>query len=104
MRPRKSIGGKNEIGQTVVKLRKERKMKQKELLAQLQTRGVDMSLSTLSDLEGQNRAATDREIRILAEVFNVPIEALYPKEKSLSEMSIDEQKTDSYPDHYTYYL
>lgn len=49
MRPRKSIGGKNEIVQTVVKLRKERKMKQKELLAQLQTRGVDMSVSTLSN-------------------------------------------------------
>ena len=79
MKPRKTVGNKNSIGQTVVALRKTHKMKQKELLVQLQVHGIDIGVSSLSDLEGQNRIASDREVRALAEIFEIPMEDLYNK-------------------------
>ena len=57
-------------------------MKQKELLALLQVSGIDMGASTLSDLEGQNRGVSDRELRALARIFDVPLEELYDKENA----------------------
>ena len=82
MKPRKTVGNKNSIGQTVVALRKTHKMKQKELLVQLQVQGIDIGVSSLSDLEGQNRIASDREVRALAEIFEIPMEELYNKENT----------------------
>lgn len=82
MKPRKTVGNKNSIGQTVVALRKTHKMKQKELLVQLQVHGIDIGVSSLSDLEGQNRIASDREVRALAEIFEIPMEELYNKENT----------------------
>lgn len=79
MPTRRTIGDKNDVGQTVVKLRRARGMKQKDLMAQMQTHGCDIGQSALSDLEGQRRAATDRELRVLAEIFNVGLEELYNK-------------------------
>ena len=52
-------------------------MKQKELLAQLQVRGIDIGQTSLSDLEGQRRLATDREVKALAEIFQIPMEQLF---------------------------
>ena len=46
------LGSKNLIGARVESARKEQGMKQKELLAQLQVRGVDLSASGLSKLGG----------------------------------------------------
>ena len=82
MKPRKTVGTKNSVGQTVVALRKECQMRQKDLLIKLQVYGIDIGVSSLSDLEGQNRSATDRELRALAEIFGVPIEELYNKENT----------------------
>ena len=82
MKPRKTVGNKNSIGQTVVALRKTHKMKQKELLVQLHVHGIDIGVSSLSDLEGQNRIASDREVRALAEIFEIPMEELYNKENT----------------------
>ena len=82
MKPRKTVGNKNSIGQTFVALRKTHKMKQKELLVQLQVHGIDIGVSSLSDLEGQNRIASDREVRALAEIFEIPMEELYNKENT----------------------
>ena len=82
MKPRKTVGNKNSIGQTVVALRKTHKMKQKELLVQLQVHGIDIGVSSLSDLEGQNRIASDREVRALAEIFGISMEELYNKENT----------------------
>ena len=51
-------------------------MKQKELLAQLQVRGVDMNASGLSKLEGQIRYVTDIELVALSEILEVPVDYL----------------------------
>ena len=80
MKLRQEYGDANCIGQTVRRLRQERGMKQKELLARLQTAGIEIGESGISMLEGQHREANDRELRALAEIFGVPIEELYNKE------------------------
>lgn len=80
MRNRKKYGDKNCIGQQIVKLRMERKMSQKKLMAQLQVRGIDVGQTSLSHLEGQNRAASDFEVRALADIFQIPMEQLFHSE------------------------
>ena len=52
-------------------------MNQQTLLAQLQVLGVDISQSSLSRLEGRQRAATDSEVKALAEIFQVSMEQLF---------------------------
>ena len=77
MPKRKAIGTENLIGQNIVLLRKHRHMKQTDLLAQLQTRGIDINQSALSDIEGQNRKVSDRELLALSDIFNLPLDALF---------------------------
>ena len=77
MPKRKAVGTENLIGQNIVLLRKRKHMKQTDLLAQLQTRGIDINQSALSDIEGQNRKVSDRELLALADIFNVPLDALF---------------------------
>ena len=77
MRVRREYGDKNCIGRNVVALRKEKKIKQKKLLARLQLRGIDIGQSSLSDLEGQRREASDREVLALSQIFQVPMERLF---------------------------
>ena len=48
-------------------------MKQKDLLTQLQIRGVDLNASGLSKLEGQVRSVCDTELIALAEVLGVSV-------------------------------
>ena len=67
------LGGKNLIGARVEFARKNLNMKQKELLAQLQVRGVDLTASALSKLEGQLRYATDIELLALADILSVSV-------------------------------
>lgn len=77
MRLRKQeLGSRNLIGARVELTRKKRGMKQKELLAQLQVRGVDMNASGLSKLEGQIRFVTDVELVALAEILEVSVDYL----------------------------
>lgn len=72
MKPRKQeLGNKNIIGHKITELRLERNIKQKELLARLQTSGVDINPSSLSKLEGQVRPVTDIELKALAEIFDI---------------------------------
>lgn len=74
MRLRKQpLGDKNLIGARVEAARRSLGMKQKELLAQLQVRGVDMNSSGLSKLEGQIRYVSDYELLAFAEILNVPV-------------------------------
>ena len=74
MRPRNQpLGDKNLIGARVELARKNQGMKQKELLAQLQVRGVDLNASGLSKLEGQLRFVTDFELLALAEILSVSV-------------------------------
>lgn len=67
------LGNKNLIGARVEAARKSQGMKQKELLAQLQVRGVDLNASGLSKLEGQIRLVTDFELLALSDILNVPV-------------------------------
>ena len=83
MRVRRDYGDKNCIGRNVVSLRKEKNIKQKILLAQLQLKGIDIGQSSLSALEGQRREASDREVLALSQIFQVPMERLFqPHEES----------------------
>lgn len=67
------LGDKNLIGARVEATRKEQGIKQKELLAQLQVRGVDMNASGLSKLEGQLRAVSDFELLALSDILGVSL-------------------------------
>ena len=81
MPKRREIGDENLIGQRVVALRKEKRINQKELLARLQTRGIEIGQSGLSELEGQKRKVSDRELLALAESLKVSVnDLLKPKE------------------------
>ena len=51
-------------------------MKQKDLLTQLQIRGIDLNASGLSKLEGQLRSVNDTELIALSEVLNVSVDWL----------------------------
>ena len=80
MKVRREYGNANCIGRTVCEFRRKRHMKQKDLLARMQTGGIDIGETSLSMLEGQFRAATDKELWVLADIFGVAIEELYNKE------------------------
>lgn len=82
MRIRKKYGDKNQVGRTIVALREKNEWKQKDLLARLQVEGVDITTQSLSRLEGQERPATDTELRALARIFKVPMEQLFNQEES----------------------
>ena len=77
MKPRlQPYGDKNISGAHIERLRKARGMKQHVLVAQMQLLGVDINPSSLSKLEGQQRTATDIELKAIAEIFGVTIDAL----------------------------
>lgn len=83
MKPRKkSYGTKNICGATIERIRRERGMRQHELVTKMQVLGVDINPSSLSKLEGQIRIATDIELYAISRIFQLPIEALLaPPEK-----------------------
>ena len=70
---KKELGTKNLVGERIETVRRARGMKQKELLAQLQVRGVDINASALSKLEGQLRIVTDIELLAFSEILDVDI-------------------------------
>lgn len=76
MKPRQIVGTKNIVGQKVYAIRKKKKLKQKDFLAKLQTNGMDISATSLSRLEGQQRLVQDYEIVILAQALDVSFEDL----------------------------
>ena len=55
-------------------------MKQNELLARLQTSGVDLSTPALSLLEGQKRPVSDIELKALADILEVSVDWLLGNE------------------------
>ena len=74
-------GDRNIVGARVTEARLALGMKQNELLARLQTAGIDMSTPALSLLEGQKRPVSDIELKALAEILNVPVDWLLGCEK-----------------------
>ncbi len=75
------LGTRNLVGERVSQKRKEIGMKQKDLLTQLQIRGIELNPSGLSKLEGQVRSVNDYEIIALAEVLDVSVAWLLGLEK-----------------------
>lgn len=74
MRVRKQeLGDRNIAGARVEQRRKLIGMKQKDLLTQLQVRGVDLNASGLSKLEGQIRSINDYELLALSDVLGVSV-------------------------------
>ena len=51
-------------------------MKQNELLAKLQTAGIEISTPALSLLEGQKRPVSDIELNALADILKVSVDWL----------------------------
>ena len=76
MKLRQSLGDKNIIGKKVVTIRLEKGIKQKDFLAQLQTLGLDISATSLSRLEGQQRSVQDYEIVIIAQALGIAVNEL----------------------------
>lgn len=78
MKTRKqSYGDSNVVGKNVERLRKQRRIKQKDFVSKLQVMGCDINPTSFSKLEGQVRIATDREIYMIAKVLGVPMETLF---------------------------
>lgn len=72
MKPRKNKpGNKNIVGAKVLDFRLKNKIKQKDFLAQLQTMGMDISPTSLSRLEWQERLVQDYELSILAQAMKI---------------------------------
>ena len=78
MKTRKKLyGSSNLIGRNVERLRKSRKIKQKDFIAQMQVLGCDINPTSYSKLEGQLRSATDKEIFIISKILGVSMEQLF---------------------------
>ncbi|MBO4342047.1 MAG: helix-turn-helix transcriptional regulator [Clostridia bacterium] len=77
MRIRKQeIGNRNIVGQKVEARRKEINMKQRDLLTQLQIKGIDINASGLSKIEGQLRSVNDYELKALSDVLGISVNEL----------------------------
>lgn len=74
MRIRKQpLGERNIVGAKIEARRKAINMKQKDLLTQLQIKGIDLNASGLSKLEGQLRNVSDFELKALSEILGVSV-------------------------------
>lgn len=74
---KREYGEVNIIGKNVEKLRKEKGIKQKDFISQMQLMGVDINPTSYSKLEGQVRIATDKEVYVIAQILKVSIEELF---------------------------
>ena len=70
-------GEQNIVGKNIERLRKEKGIKQKDFIAQIQLMGCDINPTSYSKLEGQVRSATDKELYAIAKVLGVKIEELF---------------------------
>ncbi len=82
MKTRKlALGQRNLVGARVTEARLRLGIRQNELLARLQTEGIDISIPALSLLEGQKRPVSDFELVALARVLDVSVHWLLGLEK-----------------------
>lgn len=69
-------GDKNIIGLRIEQLRKQKNMKQRDLLIKLEILGMDIDASGLSKIEGQHRSVCDKELLAIADALEVPVSYL----------------------------
>ncbi len=67
------IGTSNISGCKIEKIRKSKGLKQKYIIEKLQIRGINMTISSLSKIEGQLRQVADYELAAIADILEVPI-------------------------------
>lgn len=80
MKTRKLEYGKaNLVGKNVERIRKDLGISQKVLIAKMQIMGCDINPTSYSKLEGQIRAANDKELFVIARILGVKIEELFPE-------------------------
>lgn len=70
------IGDKNIAGQKIESVRLQKGLKQKYMVERLNIRGIDMSVSTYSKIEGQIRLLCDYELAAIAEILEVDVKQL----------------------------
>ncbi len=77
MRIREQIrGDKNISGARIEAIRKERGIKQVEMIESLAIQGIEMTSSGLSKIEGQHRGINDFELLAIANTLNVSVDYL----------------------------
>ncbi len=77
MRVRKQpLGDSNISGSKIERIRKSKGLKQKYIIEKLQIRGINMTISSLSKIEGQFRQVADYELLAIADILEVPISEL----------------------------
>ncbi len=69
----------NIVGDSVRKVRVEKKMSQKELSDRLETYAIYICRGSISRIESHERTVTDFELKALAEVLGVSIYDLFDK-------------------------
>lgn len=83
MKTRKlELGTRNIVGSRVTQARLSKGLKQKDLLAKLQTAGIEISTPALSLLEGQKRPVSDIELNALADILEVSVDWLLGRDKA----------------------
>lgn len=74
-----SLGNKNITGVNVEAIRKQKGLKQKDLVDALAEKGVAISKSGFSKLEKRNRRVSDIEVLALADILDVSVDELLEK-------------------------
>ena len=77
--PRKKYPA-NVVGPQIRKVRGRLGLTQKQLAAQCQLAGLDISRSTLGQIEARLRYVSDEELIVLASLLGVTADQLYPEE------------------------
>ena len=70
----------NVVGPVIQTIRYSKGLTQEQLAARCQLAGLDISRSTLAQIESQLRCVTDLEMFLFARVLKVTTDQLFPKE------------------------
>ena len=73
---KKSYGDQNIVGKNIEMFRKNKGIKRKDFIAQMQTMGCDINPTSCSKLEGQLLSATDKELFVISKILGVSMEEL----------------------------
>lgn len=74
---KQNYGTANCVGKRIETLRKAGGITQKDFVAKLQAMGLDMNPTSYSKLEGQIRAANDRELYFIARALGIAVDDLF---------------------------
>lgn len=70
------LGDKNIAGHRIEQIRTGKGLKQKYIIEKMKIRGINLSVSTYSKIEGQVRLLCDYELAAIAEILDVPVAEL----------------------------